>query len=102
MMHNSESDKTVYNISNRPYPTVEEYEDELKPFIDAGCEVRFSRPRGSHVSEMRGCHRALDISFEVNISNECRENPQEMRRFLQEVWQDVKQEIERKKVRLAQ
>jgi len=40
-MHNSESDKTVYNISNRPYPTVEEYEDELKPFIDAGCEVRF-------------------------------------------------------------
>lgn len=100
-MQNSESNTSAYKYFNLPYPKVEDYQPELKPFIDAGCEVRFSRPRGSHVCEMRGCHRALSISFNVSISSECRENPEEMRQFLRRSWEDVKQYIEEKKARLS-
>jgi len=101
-MHNPENGETAYNIFTRPYPTIAQYQDELKPFTDAGCEVRFSRPRGSHVCDMRGYHRALDISFEVRISNECRENPEEMRKFLHEAWYSMEQEIKKKEASLGQ
>ena len=101
-MYNSETGESIYNMFTRPYPTVEEYQVELKSFADAGCEVRFSSPRGSHVCEMRACHQALNISFDVRISNECRENPEAMKKFLQEAWQNVKQELEKKKASLGQ
>lgn len=87
----------AFDMFTRPYPKVEEYQAELQPFRDAGCEVRFSRPRGSHVQELRGYQRELDLPFDVPIPNECREQPAHMRAWLQEIWQQVEQKINGKR-----
>jgi len=96
MLH-SDNDKKTYTIFTRPYPAIAEYEAEIQPFREAGCEVRFSRPRGSHVMELRGCHRELEVSFDIRIPDECREEPAQMRKWLQQIWQQLHQKLEEKK-----
>ena len=101
-MQNSENAELAHNRFTRPYPKVEDYQDELKPFAEAGCEVRFSRPQHSHVSQLRGTHRALEIYFEIEIPDEARENADAMREFLLIIWKEVKQTLEEKKASFGQ
>lgn len=95
-MADSDSDTRNYTPFIRPYPVITAYEAELQPFYAVGCEVRFSRPRGGHVMVLRGYHRELDLAFEVQIPNECREEPSQMRVWLQEVWEQFKQMLDSK------
>jgi hypothetical protein len=96
-MSEPDNQQPAYNMLYLPYPTAEEYQAELQPFRDAGCEVRFSRPRGSHVQELRGYQRELDLPFDVRIPNECRERPEHMRAWLHEIRQQVEQKISEKR-----
>lgn len=69
----------------------------MQAYREAGCEVRFSKPLGSHLMELRGYHRELELSFDVGIPNECREEPAKMRVWLQQIWQQIQQKLEEKK-----
>ncbi|MDO7849245.1 hypothetical protein Q5H92_22970 [Hymenobacter sp. M29] len=94
---NSTDISKLYFMPALPFPTVAEYQAELKPFTDADWQVEFVSPKDApFVCIFQGHNPRYNMNYRVHVDTEARAVPDLMRQYLQEIWRDLRRDVDKK------
>jgi hypothetical protein len=75
------------------FPTVEQYSEQLRPFVDAGYEVKFENSFADRTSVLHGKHLKREFIFSVDVPEHCLTLPAMMLPWLDNLLEQVEADI---------